>query len=89
MIKELNTMKRTFKFKYPCSNKAYAGSYNYLTLPISDFEVDGIDHADYPDFCDAFINDCLVNGRPATDAELDQLNEDSDLVYECVENVLY
>lgn len=80
---------RMFKFKYPCSNKAYADSYNYLTLPVTDIEVDGIDTRDYPDFCDAFISSATVNGRKATDWELDQLSDDGDLVYSEVERVLY
>lgn len=62
-------------------------------LIASDFEVDGIDTADYPDFCDAYICDANVfeNGewRDATEDELDEINEDSDFVYGCVENELY
>jgi len=62
-------------------------------LVATDFEVDGIDTRDYPDFCDAFICDASVmeNGewRDATDDEIDELNEDGDLVYACVENHLY
>jgi len=62
-------------------------------LTASDFEVDGIDTRDYPDFCDAYICDASVleNGewRDATDREIDELNEDSDLVYSCVEDYLY
>ena len=62
-------------------------------LVATDFDVDGIDTRDYPDFCDAFICDASVieNGewRDATDDEIDELNEDGDLVYACVENHLY
>jgi len=62
-------------------------------LIASDFIVEGIDTADYPDFCDAYIEDANVfdNGewRSATANELDELNEDADLVYRCVENELY
>jgi len=62
-------------------------------LVATDFEVDGIDTRDYPDFCDAYICDASVieNGewRDATDDEIDELNEDGDLVYACVENHLY
>lgn len=80
---------RMFNFKYPCSNSTYAGSYYYLTLSVTDIEVDGIDTKDYPDFCDAFISSATVNGRNATDDELDQLSDDGDLVYSEVERVLY
>ena len=62
-------------------------------LEVADLEVDGIDTRDYPDFCDAYIADAsiLENGkwREATERELDELNNDSDLVYEQVENFLY
>jgi len=62
-------------------------------LVATDFDVDGIDGRDYPDFCDAFICDASVieNGewRDATDDEIDELNEDGDFVYSCVENHLY
>jgi len=46
--------------------------------------VDGIDTKDYPDFCDAFISYAAYDDRPLTDEELDELNEDSDFVYEKV-----
>ena len=56
---------------------------------IDDIEVDGIDYADYPDFCDAFISSATYDGKPMTDAQLDELNEDRDFVYEQVENYLF
>ena len=56
---------------------------------ISDVEVDGIDTADYPDFCDAFIASADYDGREMTDEELDTLNDDSDFVYSSVQTHLY
>ena len=56
---------------------------------ISDVEVDGIDTADYPDFCDAFISYAEYDGRAMTDTELDTLNDDSDFVYGAVQTHLY
>ena len=61
---------------------------------VHDIEVDGIDTRDYPDFCDAYIAGATIEledgtFRDATDAELDELNEDSDFVYAAVENYLY
>ena len=53
---------------------------------IDNIEVDDIDTSDYPDFCDAFISSADYNGKPMTDDQLDELNEDSDFVYECVLN---
>lgn len=62
-------------------------SFNYTQ--IEDIEVDGIDHNDYPDYVDAFISSATYQGREMTDEELDQLNEDSDFVYEQVMKRLY
>jgi hypothetical protein len=56
---------------------------------IEDVEVDGIDTRDYPDFCDAFIASATYKGREMTERELDRLNDDSDFVYECVQNRIY
>lgn len=56
---------------------------------ISDVEVDGIDTADYPDFCDAFITYAEYDGKEMTDEQLDALNEDGDFVYEAVQNYLF
>jgi len=56
---------------------------------IENVEVDGIDTSDYPDFCYAFIASADYDGKPMTDEQLDELNEDADFVYECVLNKLY
>ena len=56
---------------------------------IDNIEVDGIDTKDYPDFCDAFIANADYDGKPMTDEQLDELNEDGDFVYECVQNHLF
>ena len=49
--------------------------------------VEGIDMADFPDFCDAFIGYAEhADGTPLTEAELEELSDDSafvsDLAYE-------
>ena len=56
---------------------------------IDNIEVDGIDTKDYPDFCDAFIASADYDGKPMTDEQLEELNKDSDFVYECVQNHLF
>ncbi len=56
---------------------------------IDNIEVDGIDTKDYPDFCDAFIASADYDGKSMTDGQLDELNEDRDFVYECVQNHLF
>lgn len=73
-----------FTFRYRRGN-----GWMQLRLPVDSIEVDGIDYADAPDFCDAYIDKAMVNGRKATDWELDQLSDDGDLVYSEVERVLY
>lgn len=58
-----------------------------------DYELDGIDTKDYPDFCDAYITHASVEEygkiRDATKEELDELNQDSSLVYELVISKLF
>ena len=57
---------------------------------ISNVEVDGIDHNDYPDFVDAFIASAEYDGREMTDEELDYINDvHLDFVQECVYNHLF
>ena len=56
---------------------------------ITNIEVDGIDFKDYPDFCDAFIASADYNGKPMTDEQLDELNGDSEFLYECVQNHIF
>ena len=49
---------------------------------IDDIDFDGIDHSDAPDYCDAYIVSCCINGLEATEFELDKINNDRDFVYE-------
>lgn len=67
-------------------NHSDRGAY---TAQISNIEIDGLDRRDYPDFVDAFIMDAKVDGRQATDEELDQMNDDDMFLYESVEASLY
>ena len=67
-------------------NHSDRGAY---TAQISNIEIDGLDRRDYPDFVDAFIMDAKVDGRQATDEELDQMNDDGEFRYESVEASLY
>lgn len=43
---------------------------------------EGIDHKDYPDYTDAFISECDYDGKPATDEQLEIINDNSDYKYE-------
>lgn len=58
---------------------------------IVDVEFDGVDHNDAPDYCDAFICSATWDdtGEELTDQELGELNDDSQLVYELLEESLY
>ena len=56
---------------------------------IDNVEIQGIDYKDAFDFCDAFIASADYDGKPMTDDQLDEINEDRDFVYECIENHLY
>ena len=56
---------------------------------IDNVEIDGIDTNDYPDFCDAYIVSADYNGVPMTDEQLDEVNDNSDFVYDCVQNHLF
>jgi len=56
---------------------------------IDNVEIEGIDTNDYPDFCDAYIVSADYNGVPMTDEQLDEVNDNSDFVYDCVQNHLF
>jgi hypothetical protein len=54
-------------------------------MKATNIELEGIDTGDYPDFCDAFIAYAEhEDGTPFTEAELDVLNMDTDLIHEQV-----
>lgn len=47
-----------------------------------------VDHSDAPNYCDAYVEDCHVDGRKATEAELEAISSDADLTFSLVqENV--
>jgi len=56
---------------------------------ITHIEVEGIDHKDHPDYCDAFIASADYDGVPMIEEEIDKLNDNSDFVYEAVMNQIY
>lgn len=51
---------------------------------IENIVMGGIDYADYPDFCDAYVEECEIDGVPATEEELDAINENGYFVHEQV-----
>ena len=56
---------------------------------IDDIEFDGIDNRDFPDFCDAYILSADYNGKEMTEEQLEEINDDSDFVYEQLVNYLW
>ena len=56
-----------------------------------EYSIAGINHKDYPDYVDAYIEfACYADtGEELTDSELDDLNEDSEQVYEAVIATIY
>ena len=47
-------------------------------------EIDGVDHSDYPDYCDAYISKALIGGQEATEEQLDVLNNNPEFRYNSV-----
>lgn len=41
---------------------------------ITEIEIAGVDSSDYPDFVDAYVENCMINGVPATEEELNYIN---------------
>jgi hypothetical protein len=56
---------------------------------IDNVTVEGIDIKDHPDFSDAFISDCDINGEPATESQLNEINENGEFINEQVFKTLY
>jgi hypothetical protein len=56
---------------------------------ISNVELDGIDHSDYPDYCDAYIVSADYDGEPMTDEQIEELNQDSSYVSEKVFDYIF
>lgn len=51
---------------------------------VDNVQVDGIDHKDYPDYCNAYISSADYKGRPCTQDEIDELNNNSDFRYKYI-----
>lgn len=62
---------------------------NLFNKNITNIEVDGIDMSDYPKFCDAYIESALVDGVEATEAELEDMNECGEFLYEAIHHAIH
>lgn len=49
---------------------------------ISNIVFDGIDYEDHPDYCDAYIVSADYDGEEMTDEQIEELNNDSQFVYD-------
>jgi len=56
---------------------------------LSNVTFEDVDYKDYPDFVDAHITYAEEDGEPLTDEELNELNEDSERVYELLMDHLF
>jgi hypothetical protein len=56
---------------------------------ITNVVLDGIDMSDYPKFCDAYIVSADIDGKPATEAEIESIIEDGEIFYTLIENEIY
>jgi hypothetical protein len=56
---------------------------------ITNIELANIDTSDYPDMVDAYIVSAEIDGVELTDAEIEELNCNSEFVYDCVLKELF
>jgi len=58
---------------------------------VVDVEIGGVDRNDYPDFCDGYIESAynIKADRPCTEEELEELEADSDSMYQAKYDSLY
>lgn len=56
---------------------------------IDNIVVGDIDWKDYPDFCDAYIEECDIDGVPATEEQLDAINDNLEFVHEKTLEYIY
>ena len=60
---------------------------NISTKQIDNIQFEGVEPEDYPDFCNAFIASCDIDGKEATEEQLDWINDNllenySDEIYQ-------
>jgi len=60
-----------------------------LDKNITEVQVENVAMWDYPDYCDAYIEFALVDGVPATESELEDMNSESSFLYECIHNQIH
>jgi hypothetical protein len=58
-------------------------------MKITNVQFEDVDMKDYPDFCDAYIESCDIDGKPATEAQLEEIQADSVLWYELLTDYIH
>lgn len=57
---------------------------------VGHLQFEGIDHGDYPDYCDAYVVGGDYDGRELTDEEVDLINDEyRDFMYEKLMNHIF
>jgi len=56
---------------------------------ITNVEFADVDMSDYPKFCDAYIESAEYNGRPATEAEIEEMMSDGEIFYDLLTGWLH
>lgn len=52
-------------------------------------EFGGINHEDYPDYCDTYIVSATYDGKEMTEEQIEELNQDREFVYERLMNRIF
>ena len=60
-----------------------------MKIDFKKLEVDGVKEWDHPDYCDAYISEANYNGKPVTDEQLDEINDNDQFRYESVWEYLH
>jgi hypothetical protein len=67
----------------PCDECHATGKLCFDLKEVEILSFSGIDHSDYPDYCDAFIEEALYRGNKMTEGQLEVLRDEySEFVYE-------
>jgi hypothetical protein len=56
---------------------------------ITNVILDGIDMSDYPKFCDAYIVSAVINGKAASEAEIEEIMDNGEIFYTLIENEIF
>lgn len=52
-------------------------------------EIENIEWNDYPDFCNAYVSEALIDGVPATDVEIEEIMDNGTFFYDALMNYIH